>query len=159
VYCTFLALDIEAFRRTENIQILTVFNKRADLASVLNIISKEMSVLGREGLPVLDLKNARPRDALDLKSPVPGAGEYIETSSGIQPPLRVPFKRIFPRIACSTGDAVNQAVLGSGRAVWSTFLCRMCFGNIASKGYHSTIYLLRHQILEYHQCKYTNTFN
>jgi hypothetical protein len=103
VYCTFLALDIEAFRRTENIQILTVFNRRGDLASVLNIISKEMSALGKEGLSVLDLKNARPLDASDLKSPVASADEYIETSSDIQPPLRVPFKRIFPRIAYSTG--------------------------------------------------------
>jgi hypothetical protein len=150
VYCTFLRLDLTAFRRLENIQIVSIFPKRADVASVLNIVSQQMSTLGNEGVTVVDLANARP---FDPDSKVPASDDFIETAAGIQPAMRVPFKRVFPRVAYSLGDAVNQSVLGGGRLPWSIFLCRMCFGNMASVVYKSNVYKLRRQVLEYNFCK------
>jgi hypothetical protein len=153
VYCTFLGLDLQAFRRTENIQILSVFPKRADLASVLNIISEQMSKLAEKGVAVVDLTRGRRVDSDSKEQAAVRSDECIETAPGIKPSLRFPFMRKFPRAAYSSGDAVNQAVLGGGRAVWSTFLCRMCFGNMASNVYRSNLYKLKHQVLEHNFCK------
>lgn len=131
VYLTFLMLDKDAFRRSENISIISIFHKQASLVEVLRSISGQLSELPL-GVPVLDFANAKPPNESK-------ATDYTDLVMDCHP-LRVPFKTIMPRVAYCLGDAVSQAVLAGARSVNATHFCRCCFVNQASTKLKSNVY-------------------
>ncbi len=140
VYCAFLALDVTAFRRAENISIISIFPRGANLQQVLNAVSTQLVVLAR-GIKVLDFQRACADANVDAKE----EKNFLRTSTN----LRVPLKDVVPRAANSLGDAVEQAVIAGHRTLKSIFFCRCCFGNQAGGIYEGSVYQLHEDILRY----------
>lgn len=141
IYMTFLKLDLAAMRRMEHIAIISVFQKQANLQLVLHKITEQLMKL-TEGLPILDAsKQARIDDSkITVYAVARGRDGQL---------VRIPIRRVFPRVALSLGDAVLQAYMGGCRTVTSTFLCRCCFCCQSSTVYKSTVYDLSDEILDY----------
>lgn len=152
IYCAFLNLDKRAMRRSENIAVLSVFPRQADLTEVTALITDQLRELA-SGITVLDFMNARELEAKDLKSSdaVPGV---VDSKEGPGTKLlNVPFKKAYPRLACVLGDAVSQAVIAGCRATTSIYFCRCCFCNQGSVDVKTKVYDVRSDVLLHDFCK------
>ena len=157
IYCAFLALDKRAMRRLENIAVLSVFPKQADLTEVMSHITAQMRELAK-GITVMDYQNAKPFESEktnELNSVVVNVDDVDEDGQYISKRMTVPFTQKTPRAAALLGDAVSQAVMGGGRSTHSTYFCRCCFCNQGSVRANSTVYEVRQQLLLHDFCKST----
>jgi hypothetical protein len=155
IYCAFLDLDKRAMRRLENMVVLSVFQKHADLTEVMVLITNQLRELAK-GITVMDYKNAVPvEDAKTLlNSVVVNVDDVNADGNYISKKMSVPFTKKHPRLACVLGDAVSQAVLGGGRSTHSTYFCRCCFCNQGTVKKNSTVYEVREQLLLHDFCKF-----
>lgn len=113
VYASFLALDLTAMRRAENITPLSVFPNTACLQQVMRLIAAQFRTLA-DGFTVLDLANSKPASIVEDKK----KGEYFRAEDG----KCIPFKQCHCRLACTLGDSVSQIVMAGGRTVHALYL-------------------------------------
>ncbi len=147
VNCAFLELDKKAMRRSENMYVLSVFPKQADLTEVMALITKQMREL-TQGITVMDFKNAAP------SSQLPSSSLDVVTVHTNNGKMNVPFTKKYPRCANILGDAVSQAVIAGNRATHSTYFCRCCFCHQGSVDKKSKVYDVRSDVLLHNFCKF-----
>ncbi len=139
VYCTFLALDKRAMRRSENMAVLTVMPKQADLTEVMTLITAQLREVAK-GITVMDFANATSAHIMSSADAVSVIGPDGKKEN-------VPFKTTHPRVSGVQGDAVSQAVVASCRSQTSTQFCRCCFCNQGSVDKKTKVYDVRADLL------------
>jgi hypothetical protein len=149
IYCAFLALEKKAMRRSENMSVLTVVPKQADLTEVMSLITGQLRELAN-GITVMDVKNATPANLINSIDAVP---VIVEEKT-----VNIPFKQTYPRVACVLGDAVSQAVIGGCRPTHSALFCRCCFCNQGTVKKKSTVYDVRSELLLHNLGKFFPPF-
>ncbi len=147
VYCAFLSLDKKAMRRSENMSVLTVIPKQADLTEVMSLITGQLKELAK-GITVMDVRKATPAHLFNSVDAVPVIVDERK--------LNVPFTQSYPRVACILGDAVSQAVIGGGRPTNSGQFCRCCHCNQGTVNKKSMVYDVRSELLLHNLCKFSS---
>lgn len=143
VYCVFLNLEKRSQRRQENIAILSLVPKAADLASVMNLVTDQLRSLTK-GVTVLDLPNAtsaaerkEQSECIEIQwTTCTGKGGSVFTTET----KYIPFKEQKVFLAQSMGDSVGQVVMAGCRSIRSVYFCRYCMTNQGSTARTSTVY-------------------
>ncbi len=137
-------------RRSENMSVLCVMPKQADLTEVMSLVTGQLRELAK-GITVMDVKNATPAHQFHSVDAVPVIVK--------EKMINVPFKQSYPRVACVLGDAVSQAVIGGGRPTNSAQFCRCCHCNQGTVKKKSTVYDVRSELLLHNLCKFFPPFS
>lgn len=150
IYCLFLNLDVKSMRRKENIAVITLAPKRADLVSVMGLIMAQLRQVAN-GVPVMDLPNAVPTNTsgVDLKDKVCVKWTSCNSTKTTVEEKAIPVKTVKPYMAQTHGDSVGQIVLFGGRSVRCNLFCRYCLCNQGGAQKDSNVYDLTEDVVHY----------